>query len=284
MKKTLIGLSFVLIASIAQAQEPSMTYKQISDIPYYDKTTTTTQPANVYQTERCKLDLYYPENAKGFATLIWFHGGGLTGGEKCLPDALKNQNIAIVTPNYRLSGDKAKCPDYIQDAAAATAWTLKNIKNYGGDPKKVFICGSSAGGYLSAMVGMDGEWLKTFGCSNQELAGIIPMTGQMTTHFQIKNERNIPQTQTIVDKFAPISHISKDLPPILLIVGDRKCDWPARTEENLFLAGLLQRVACHTQTQIIELQGYDHGMACGAFPPVLTFVHRVAAATTQPAK
>jgi acetyl esterase/lipase len=261
-----------------------MTYKQVTNIAYYDKTTTSapaTQPANAYRDERCKLDLYYPENCKGFATLIWFHGGGLTGGEKFLPEMLKEQGIAIVTPNYRLSSDRAKCPDYIEDAAAATAWTLKNIQNFGGDPKKVFISGSSAGGYLSAMVGMDGQWLKKFGCSNRDLAGIIPMTGQMTTHFQIKNERKIPQTQTVVDEFAPISHISKDLPPMLLVVGDRKLDWPARTEENLLLAGLLGRVAGNTTTEIIELQGYDHGMACGAFPPVLNFVHRIAA--SQPA-
>jgi hypothetical protein len=128
------------------------------------------------------------------------------------------------------------------------------------------------------MIGMDGEWLKMFGCSNRDLAGIIPMTGQMTTHFQIKAERKIPNMQTIVDQFAPISYISKDLPPILFVVGDRKLDWPARTEENLFLAGLLQRVAGNQTTQIIELQGYDHGMACNAFPPVVNFVKNVAQA------
>jgi acetyl esterase/lipase len=277
--RTLLPVTILMIlVSTANGQTPKPTYKQITDISYYSAPA----PANAYRTERCKLDLYYPEQAKGFATLIWFHGGGLTGGSKGLPAALKEQNIAVVTPNYRLSGAKAHCPDYIEDAAAATAWTLKNIKTYGGDPAKVFISGSSAGGYLSAMVGMDPEWLKKFGCSNLQLAGIIPMSGQMTTHFQIKNERKTPNEQTVIDRFAPIFHINKNLPPILLVVGDRKLDWPARTEENFFLAGLLRRVAGHPATEIIELEGYDHGKTCDAFPPVLNFVKRLAA--TPPKK
>ncbi len=259
-----------LLLTNTSAAEDKIVYKTKKDIAYYD--TPATQPAGIYRNERCKLDLYYPENSKGFATLIWFHGGGLTSGEKFLPDGLKNQGFAVVTPNYRLSGERATCPDYIVDAAAATAWTLKHIVEYGGDPKKVFISGSSAGGYLAAMVGMDGEWLKMFGCSNCDLAGIIPMTGQMTTHFRVKAERKIPNTQIVVDKYAPISYISKDLPPILLVVGDRRIEWPARTEENLFLAALLNRIAGNKTTEIIELQGYDHGMTCNAFPPVVNFV------------
>lgn len=279
MKKAIALISLVTLASIVQAQEPKMSYKQITNISYYDKTTTApaTAPANAYRDERCKLDVYYPENCTGFATLIWFHGGGLSSGDKFLPETLKEQGIAVVTPAYRLSGDKARCPDYIEDAAAATAWTLKNIHRYGGDPRKVFICGSSAGGYLSAIVGMDKCRLATFGCSNRDLAGIIPMTGQVTTHFQIKKERNLPDAQTVVDPLAPIYHISKDLPPILLVVGDRKLDWPARTEENFFLAGLLVRVAGHSATEIVELPGYDHGKACGAFEPVLKFVKKLSA-------
>ena len=61
-----------------------------------------------------------------------FHGGGLTSGNRHIPEQLKNQNIAVVAVNYRL-GPKAVCPDYIDDAAASIAWVFKNIQNYGGD-------------------------------------------------------------------------------------------------------------------------------------------------------
>jgi len=254
-----------------------MTYRQIKNISYYDKSITANselQTENAYRAERCKLDLYYPEGRQDFPTLIWFHGGGITEGEKYLPQGLLERNLAVVTPNYRLSGNRAQCPDYIEDAAAATAWTLKNISTYGGDPKKVFISGSSAGGYLSAMVGMDGTWLKKLGCCHRDLAGIISMTGQMTTHFQINCERNLSQTPIVIDALAPMSHISRDLPPILLLVGDRDLDIPARTEENLLLAAILRRIAGHPATEIVELQGYDHSNACEAFDPVLKFIQK----------
>jgi carboxylesterase type B len=48
------------------------------------------------------LDVYYPTDSVGFATMIFFHGGGLSGGEKYIPDEWKDKGIAVVTANYRL--------------------------------------------------------------------------------------------------------------------------------------------------------------------------------------
>lgn len=64
--------------------------------------------------------VYYPEKLKGFATIIWFHGGGLTEGNKDFPQALKDKGFCIVAANYRLY-PKVKSPEYIEDAAAAVA-------------------------------------------------------------------------------------------------------------------------------------------------------------------
>jgi acetyl esterase/lipase len=101
------------------------------------------KPATVYQIERCRLDLYYPQNEPGFATVVWFHGGGLKAGNRHIPTGLRNQGLAVAAVNYRLS-PKATCPAYIQDAAAAVAWTLRHIDERGGDPNKVFVSGHSA--------------------------------------------------------------------------------------------------------------------------------------------
>ena len=35
-----------------------------------------------YEKQRCKLDVYLPNNATDFPTLVWFHGGGLKNGDK----------------------------------------------------------------------------------------------------------------------------------------------------------------------------------------------------------
>ena len=50
----------------------------------------------------CRLDLYYPTDRPGFATVIWFHGGGLTAGRREIPAALCNQGFAVAGVDYRL--------------------------------------------------------------------------------------------------------------------------------------------------------------------------------------
>ena len=73
--------------------------------------------------------------AKDFATVVWFHGGGLTGGNRFVPSELQGKGLAVVAVNYRLS-PKVQSPVYVEDAAAAVAWTLKNIERFGGSRKE----------------------------------------------------------------------------------------------------------------------------------------------------
>ncbi|MBU6237182.1 MAG: alpha/beta hydrolase [Planctomycetes bacterium] len=221
--------------------------------------------------DRCRLDLYVPVGPKDFATVVWFHGGGLTQGNKSIPRSLRGQGIAVVAPNYRLSPD-AKSPEYIEDAAAAVAWTVKNIESYGGSQKKVFVAGHSAGGYLATMVGLDRRWLEVHELRADDLAGIIPFSGHSITHFTIRAERGIPDVQPIVDDMAPLYHVRRDAPPVLLITGDRERELLGRYEETAYFWRML-KVAGHTDVQLIELKGYDHGgMAEPAFPHLIDFV------------
>ncbi len=83
-----------------------------------------------YMQEMCVFDFYYPTDIKDFPTIVWFHGGGLTGGKRSIPVYLKDQGVAIIGVGYRLS-PKVKAVECIKDAAAATAWAFKNIENYG---------------------------------------------------------------------------------------------------------------------------------------------------------
>lgn len=221
--------------------------------------------------ERCRLDLYVPADRKDFPTIVWFHGGGLTKGNKSIPEALKNQGFAIVAPNYRLS-PSAKSPEYIEDAAAAVAWTIRNIESYGGSKKRIFVSGHSAGGYLAAMVGLDRRWLQVHDLNADDLAGIIPFSGHAITHFTIRAERGIPDHQPIVDDLAPLYHVRRDASPMLLITGDRERELLGRYEETAYFWRMLM-VAGHPDVQLIELKGYDHGgMAEPAFPHLIDFV------------
>ena len=122
MKKIYLFLFSLFICNILAAQDQD--YKIVRDISY-------TQSKNPYAVERCKLDLYYPENAKDFPTVVWFHGGGLSGGSKFIPEELKNRGLAVIAVNYRLL-PKATLSDCIDDAAAAVAWTFseKELADY----------------------------------------------------------------------------------------------------------------------------------------------------------
>ena len=221
-----------------------------------------------YIAERCKLDIYYPAEIKDFTTVIWFHGGGITGGNKFIPEKLMKKGIAVVAVNYRLN-PRAKCPSYIEDAAAAVAWTFDNIEKFGGDPKKIVVSGHSAGGYLTSMVGLDKKWLAKYDIDANDIAMLIPFSGHCITHMTIRKERGIPDTQPVVDEFAPLYHVRADAPPLILITGDREREILGRYEENAYMCRMM-KVAGHDKTKLYELDSFDHGgMASPAFEILL---------------
>ena len=218
------------------------------------------------------MDIYYPANRKDFATIVWFHGGGLTGGSKELPDGLKNQNLCIIGVNYRLS-PKVKAPAYIEDAAAAIAWAFKNIEKYGGSASKIFVSGHSAGGYLTLMTGLDKQYLSRHGIDANQIAGLIPLSAQTITHFNIRDQRGIKSTQPVVDEFAPLFMFVPMHP--LATYNGRQGAGTAQALRRKRLFGPDDAVVGHTNTRLLELQGYDHGMVYPALPLVIEEVERI---------
>ena len=206
-----------------------------------------------------------------FATILWFHGGGLTGGKRQIPGPLKGHGVAVVAVDYRLS-PKVKVRDCIDDAAAAVSWVFENIPRYGGSTKKIFVSGHSAGGYLTSMIGLDKQWLAKHSRDADEIAGLIPFSGHTITHFTARKEMGIEETQPVVDAMAPLFHVRPNAPPLLLITGDRELEMLGRYEENAYMWRMM-KVAGHEQTTLYELDGFNHGqMAEPAFPLLLRFV------------
>ncbi len=224
---------------------------------------------SAYERERCVLDLYLPDKRSGFATLVWFHGGGLTQGSKDKVDrevdtpaiarSLARGGVAVVMPNYRLS-PKAAFPAYVEDAAAAVAWTCAHIAGHGGDPHKIFVGGHSAGGYLTLMVGMDGRYLQQSGVPLSALAGLIPVSGQVMTHYTVRAERGLGKFSVTADEAAPVFFARKAPPPMLVLWADR--DMAARAEENAYLVALLQG-AGHKGVTGRVIANRTHGSVAG---------------------
>lgn len=249
---------FCFLSSFGQKKQQSDTvkyeYRTEKSVPYRDSKT---DNLDAYAIKSCQLDFYYPVNKKAFATLVWIHGGSLRGGKKEIPEKLMNQGFAVIGIEYRLS-PKVLCQQIIEDAAAAVAWTFRNVAKYGGDSTKIFLSGHSAGGYLDLMVSMDKKYLAKYNIDANRIAGILPLSPQTITHFTRRKEMGIIETQPIIDDLAPLYHVRKDLPPLVLITGDRELEMLGRYEENAYLARMM-KLNGHTKTSLYELQGFGHG-------------------------
>ena len=214
-----------------------------------------------YEQTRCKLDVYAPEDASQAPVLVWFHGGGLTGGSKdgkatvAIARSLTNEGLVVVVPNYRLS-PKVEYPAYLEDAAAAVGWAYAHIAEYGGNPNRLFIGGHSAGGYLTFVVGMDPHYLADVGVPTTAIAGLIPVSGQTMTHFTVRAERGLTRYQVTADDAAPVRWVRADLPPMLVLYADH--DMVARAAENEFLVAILKGAGHQDVTGILN-QDRDHG-------------------------
>ena len=221
-----------------------------------------------YERERSVLDLYVPDGESDYPVIVWFHGGGLTAGDKAqggqaeIARGIAAHGIGVASANYRLS-PRAPFPAYVEDAAAAVAWVLENIGDYGGDPRKVFVSGHSAGGYLAAMVGIDETWLAGHAHALDALAGVIPVSGQMVTHATVRDERGLPSDRPLVDPAAPVFHVSAEAPPFLAIAGSD--DLPARPEENRYFIAALKAVE-HPDATYLEFEGRNHGTIVTRIP------------------
>ena len=258
------SLLFLLLSFMAFAGVGAQEKYELKENIYYGAGNS----SDAYERERCRLDLYYPREEKGFETVVWFHGGGLTGGSKHIPEELKEKGIAVVAVNYRLS-PAVKSPVFIEDAAASVAWVFKNIESYGGDVSQIHVSGHSAGGYLTLMLGLDKQWLGKHGVDADRIANLFALSPQVITHFTIRAEQGIGQLQPTVDRYAPLYHVRKDAAPVYLFLGNEELEIAGRYEENLYFWRMMQ-LAGHPKCLIYKFDGYHHGnMPIPAYPLML---------------
>jgi acetyl esterase/lipase len=175
---------------------------------------------------RNMLDIYHPKGDGGRApVIVFFYGGNWVSGKRSdyafVGRALAARGFVVVVPDYRLY-PQVHYPDFLNDAAAAVAWTERHIAGHGGDPAKVFVMGHSAGAYNAAMVALDGRWLGQQGIQPGSLRGWIGLAGpydflpveNRTTRpvFDYPNTR--PESQ-------PVNHADAKAPPTLLIAANK---------------------------------------------------------------
>jgi acetyl esterase/lipase len=206
---TLVGCAPV---DILNATIPTRDLTITRDIAYGDKAKQT-------------LDIYVPKTlAPNAPVIVFFYGGAWQEGDKkdflFAAQALTTIGAIVVVPNYRVYPE-VTFPGFLEDGAAATAWTLHNIARYGGDPRTVFLAGHSAGAYVAVMLLLDPEYLTKAGGGDMKLAGGIGISGpydflpltraDIKPIFEVVPDMNVTQ---------PIHYARADAPPLLLLHGE----------------------------------------------------------------
>lgn len=242
------------------------------------------------------LDLYLPEKGdKPLPLIIWIHGGAWMAGSKDGPSpALRftANGYAVAQVGYRLS-QEAKFPAQIYDCKAAVRWLRANAAKYHLDPNKFIAWGSSAGGHLVALLGTSGGGAELEGNVNDlkessRVQAVVDWFGP-TDFLHIGDaESDIhhtgpdsPESKLIggpllenkdkAAKASPITYVSKDAPPFLIMHGDRDRTVPFNQSELLYAA--LKKAG--VDVTFVPMKGAGHGFGGPeAIAPVQDFLKR----------
>jgi acetyl esterase/lipase len=211
--------------------------------------------------ERQKLDIYLPEQVKYTEPLpmvVWIHGGAWRAGDKknCRARVFLKDGYAAASINYRLS-HHAIFPAQIEDCKAAIRYLRANAKNYNIDPERIGVWGSSAGGHLVALLGTTSD-IKDFDKGpnlhvSSKVQAICDFFGPTDftkmSDFESRMDHDaadspesllvggpIQENKEACKRANPITYVSRNDPPFLIVHGDKDPLVPHNQSELLYEA------------------------------------------------
>lgn len=212
---------------------------------------------------RQKFDLFLPAHAKNPLTsrlpvVIFFYGGSWRIGDRAdyrfIGRLLARQGYIVAIPDYRLYPE-VRYPDFIDDAALATAKIAETIPAEGGDPSAIFTAGHSAGAYLAMMLALAPHYLAAVGYDRRKLAGAIGLAGPydfMPITGPIYKLIFAPAPDLV--RTQPIAHVDPGAPPCLLLQGAR--DRLVAPKNTASLSSLLRAAGTMVQSRIYPNIGH----------------------------
>jgi acetyl esterase/lipase len=171
---TILAVPFLAPLTLALAQPQTAVSAQAKlivkqDIPYAESAD-----------PRQKVDLYAAEGAKNLPVVFWIHGGGWQTGDRTnvqvKPQAFVDKGFVFVSTGYRLLTN-VDMGTIFRDIAKSVRWVNDHIAEHGGDPKRIFVMGHSAGAQLAALICIDDRYLKAEGLSLAIINGCVPVDG-----------------------------------------------------------------------------------------------------------
>lgn len=177
---------------------------------------------------RQKLDVYPGRGAQGDnrrPVLVFLYGGGWRAGERRLYQPLvagfTAMGFCVVVPDYRLF-PHAHYPDFVEDVAAAVAWTFRHIGEFGGDPARLSLMGHSAGAHMGALLLTNSKFLAGHDVRPAQVRAFVGLAGPYSFNpLEHDSTRDIFVTAADIDEARPIKHTGHAVPPMLLLHGGR---------------------------------------------------------------
>jgi len=215
-----------LSASVAAACSPLGTLNGLNNIAPGDRGAARIARGVAFGPDaRQRLDIYAPVNGSGGnPVLMFFYGGswasGYRQGYAFAAKAFASRGYTVVVPDYRLVPD-VHFPAFVEDGAAAIAWTLANIAEYGADPAHVSLIGHSAGAYIAMMLALDTRWLTAAGASPAYVRAAVGLAGPYDFYpFAVGATRAAFGRAPDGRATQPVNFARADAPPILLAYGE----------------------------------------------------------------
>ena len=172
---------------------------------------------------RQRLDIYAPAGLRAAPVVVFFYGGGWNSGDRTdygfAARAIAARGFVVVVPDYRLV-PQVRYPAFVEDGAAAVAWTAAHAAEYGGDPKRIGVTGHSAGGYIALMLALDPRWTARAGA-----AGVIKAAAGLAGPYDFHPFEPGGVAEAAFGQAAdprdtqPVAHARPDAPPVLLLQG-----------------------------------------------------------------
>lgn len=238
------------------------TVERTADIPY--------GPAG----KRNLLDLYRHRTTPADApVLIHFHGGYYTTGRKNtqsrpLLHRLAEQGWVCISANYRLRPD-AGFEDHLHDAKRVIAWVREHGREWGADPDRIVLSGSSAGAHMAALAALTPghpRFQAGFEDADTSVSAVVGLGGYYGTYFDGDPDSD------------PLAHTRADAPPFLIVHGDR--DAMVNINDARRFAEGLQAVS--TQPVVFaELPGGHHSFDVLRSPRFEAVVNAIEAFATR---
>lgn len=194
--------------------------------------------------------------------IVYIHGGSFCLGDKVssagtMPQVFASKGFVFVSIDYRLS-PAAHFPAHAQDVASAITWIHNSIGRYGGDPKKMFLLGHSAGAQLAALVSSDERYLRRHGLGLKTVSGVVLLDGGAfdVTAALLSDKRrpvNSPafgRNPAVWRQASPVSHVKagKNIPPFLIYYLPLTLQ---STEQNSKLIRALRRARVPIDVHVI---------------------------------